>query len=199
MSDSPPQPPKARRWRLSAVEVIVLIGIVALLVSIAMPSLNRRRELKLAYAAQRGCPRALNGLAMALTMHQQANGGAVPQDLDALQKAVQKEMGPDTWRLFTCPYASARGHRPCAPGAVCDTWYVYCVPPAVTTYSQVADPGRAVCAYEPLANHDGSGIMVLYWDGHVTWHDAAEARRIIAEVEAGHNPPREEMLKSTNR
>lgn len=110
--------------------MLVLIGIVAQLVSIAMPSLNRRRELKLAYAAQRGCPRALNGLAMALTMHQQANGGAVPQDLDALQKAVQKEMGPDTWRLFTCPYASARGHRPCAPGAVCDTWYIYLLHPA---------------------------------------------------------------------
>ena len=195
MSDATTQPAKPRRGRLSGTEVLVLVGIAALLLCIVLALMDRRREMRLAHAAQRGCPRALMQLTMALTMYLNANGDVIPQDLDALQRAVQTEMGADTWRLFTCPYASARGHPPCASGALHASWYVYCVPPGVTNYAQIAAPSRVVCAYEPLGNHDGTGMMVLYWDGHITWEDARQAKRIVDELRAGHNPPRAEVVK----
>jgi prepilin-type processing-associated H-X9-DG protein len=128
-------------------------------------------------------------------LYQHENAGALPPDLDALQKVVQTDAGANTWQLFTCPYASARGNPSCASGAACASWYVYCVPAGATNYKQIINSERAVCAYEPLSNHDGEGMMVLYWDGHVTWHDAGEAKKILDELQAGHNPPRAEELR----
>jgi prepilin-type processing-associated H-X9-DG protein len=52
-------------------------------------------------------------------------------------------------------------------------------------------PPGAVVAYEPLSNH-GNGMNVLYADGHVQWLDAGPGRRLMAELSAGHNPPRPE-------
>ena len=50
-----------------------------------------------------------------------------------------------------------------------------------------------VLAYEPPANHAGhgaDGMNVLYGDGHVDWVPEPEAARVIAELQAGFNPPR---------
>jgi prepilin-type processing-associated H-X9-DG protein len=55
-------------------------------------------------------------------------------------------------------------------------------------------PPEAVLAYEPLANH-GNGGNVLYADGRVAWEDAARLTKLIAELNAGHNPPRPERLE----
>ena len=50
-------------------------------------------------------------------------------------------------------------------------------------------PRNAVLAYEPLGNH-GAGLNVLFADGSVQWLDATQGQRLIAELAAGHNPPR---------
>jgi hypothetical protein len=47
-----------------------------------------------------------------------------------------------------------------------------------------------VLAYEHLPNHGHAGIHVLFGDGNVRWLDHAEAERLVAELGAGHNPPR---------
>jgi prepilin-type processing-associated H-X9-DG protein len=47
-----------------------------------------------------------------------------------------------------------------------------------------------VLAYEHLPNHSHGGMNVLYGDGNVRWVDAADAERLVAELSAGHNPPR---------
>jgi prepilin-type processing-associated H-X9-DG protein len=171
------------------VKILVLVGIVALVVSLAVPSLNRRREQQLAWLAQRKCPHTIGGIGILAQMYGNDNGGAVPPDLDALQRYARKESGGDITESFICPYAKARGVAPKQKGAVCMSSFVYVVPACVTHYSQIKHPGETVCAYEPLEDH-GLGTPVLYWDGHSTWYDAAEARRIIDEVTAGHNPPR---------
>jgi prepilin-type processing-associated H-X9-DG protein len=49
--------------------------------------------------------------------------------------------------------------------------------------------------YEPPCNHDHGGMNVLYADGHVDFIPMPTAKKIIAELHAGHNPPREDKLK----
>jgi hypothetical protein len=185
VTDALPTP--RREGRL--VKALVAVGVVALVLSLALPSLNRRREEKLAWLAQRACPSTLGKIGMLAQMYGNDNGGAVPPDLDALQRYAQKEFGGDIGGRFTCPYAQARGVAPKQKGAVCMSSFVYVVPPGVTHRSQIKQPGETVCAYEPLEDHDGLGTPVLYWDGHSTWYDAAEGKRIIEEVNAGRNPP----------
>ena len=185
MTNAPTQP----RGDGRLVKTLVVVGLVALVVSLVIPSLNRRREEKLAWLAQRACPSTLGKIGMLALMYENEHGGAVPPDLDALQRYAQKEFGGDISERFTCPYARARGVAPKQRGALCMSSFAYVVPAGVTHYSQIKQPGETVCAYEPLEDHDGLGTPVLYWDGHSTWYDAAEARRIIDEVKAGRNPP----------
>jgi hypothetical protein len=49
-------------------------------------------------------------------------------------------------------------------------------------------PSSSVIAYEPLSNH-GDGLWVAYADTKVEWLDAKRARKVLAELAAGHNPP----------
>jgi hypothetical protein len=167
----------------------------ALAVCIAVPAYIGVHDQRLRVLAQRKCPHTIGGIGAHAALYQSENAGAIPPDLDTLQRYVQKERGADTWKQFTCPYAQARGVAPTQHGVVCGSSYIYVVPPGVTHYAQIANPGETVCAYEPLEDHDGLGTPVLYWDGHSTWYDAPEAQRIIDEVTAGHNPPRAEAMK----
>lgn len=48
---------------------------------------------------------------------------------------------------------------------------------------------NVVVAYEPLKNHQSFGMNVLYGDGRVDWLNASEANKLLAELNAGHNPP----------
>jgi hypothetical protein len=63
--------------------------------------------------------------------------------------------------------------------------FVYC--PGLSADSVTGDH---VIAYERLPNHGGDGINVLGGDGRVRWFDGAEANYLVAELTAGHNPPR---------
>jgi hypothetical protein len=186
MTDPTPKLPRGE-W---LVKTLIGVGVIALAVSLLLPSLNRLREEKLAWLAQRKCPHTIGWIGNMALLYENDNGGALPPDLDALQRYASKEVGGDISDLFVCPYAKARGVAPKQQGAKCMSSFVYVVPPGVTQRSQIKDPGETVCAYEPLEDHDGLGTPVLYWDGHSTWYDAAEATRIIDEVKAGHNPPR---------
>ena len=47
-----------------------------------------------------------------------------------------------------------------------------------------------VLAYEHLPNHAHAGMNVLFGDGNVRWLERADAERLVAELGAGHNPPR---------
>jgi prepilin-type processing-associated H-X9-DG protein len=52
-----------------------------------------------------------------------------------------------------------------------------------------------VLVYEPLSNHQNRGMNVLFGDGHVEWFDLKQATKWLAELNAGHNPPRAEAVK----
>jgi hypothetical protein len=47
-----------------------------------------------------------------------------------------------------------------------------------------------VLAYDRPDNHAGNGINVLFGDGDVRWLERAQADHVVAELGAGHNPPR---------
>ena len=50
-----------------------------------------------------------------------------------------------------------------------------------------------VIAYEPLTNHANSGMNVLFGDGHVQFVGLPAATTLIAELNAGQNPPKTPM------
>jgi hypothetical protein len=49
---------------------------------------------------------------------------------------------------------------------------------------------NVVILYEDLTNHGQRGMNVLYGDMQVEFVDMAKAKKITAELQAGHNPPR---------
>ncbi|MEO6434207.1 MAG: hypothetical protein ABIP55_00385, partial [Tepidisphaeraceae bacterium] len=67
--------------------------------------------------------------------------------------------------------------------------YIYSGPARLSETDPPPPPDRIV-AYEPLVNHDDAGMNVLYEDGSVAWLDEKTARHVLAELIAGHNPPR---------
>lgn len=64
--------------------------------------------------------------------------------------------------------------------------YVYAAAPL----SADAVTLQHVLAYEPPAQHGGTGAHFLFGNGSVRWLDQPEADRFVAELSSGHNPPR---------
>lgn len=101
--------------------------------------------------------------------------------------------------VFTCPSSGGEPATGATTREVADHFrsdpercsYVY-----VGGTLTARHPADCVVAYEPLANHKGEGMNVLYNDGHVEWVAKGEAERVIAELGAGHNPPRPAMAVS---
>jgi len=52
--------------------------------------------------------------------------------------------------------------------------YVY-----LTPNLKYPSPTRIPVVTEPLANHDGAGLSILYSDGSVQWHKPDEAQKIL--------------------
>jgi prepilin-type processing-associated H-X9-DG protein len=50
-------------------------------------------------------------------------------------------------------------------------------------------PDDAVVVYEKVGNHGNQGTNVLFKDGHTEWYDATATATLMAELNAGHNPP----------
>ena len=178
---SPADASRARTaTRLGLVEVCLV-----LLISILLPSLCRAREP----ANRVKCASNLKQIGLALAEYARANNGRYPPDLSVLLQP-QSDLAP---AVFTCPSSSdvpatgdtpeARSHNlRSAPGHLS---YVYV---GAGLSSSDALPGR-VLVYEPLANHGGEGMNVLYTNGDVTFIPMPDADRLIAELQSRHSPP----------
>jgi prepilin-type processing-associated H-X9-DG protein len=55
-------------------------------------------------------------------------------------------------------------------------------------WTTATTPADAVVAYEPLTNHGGAGMNVLFGDGHVNWLNATKAQIILATAAQGKPP-----------
>jgi prepilin-type processing-associated H-X9-DG protein len=144
------------------------------------PTIHRARQVK--------CASNLRQIGMALSLYTKDAGS--PQYPPGLELLVEKaDVGPD---VFVCPAAGDQKATGATTrqrvedflaGKHCS--YVY-----VGAKLTAGDSAAHVVAYEPLSNHGGVGANVLYNDGSVARLEKAEAARVIAELEAGHNPPR---------
>ena len=124
-------------------------------------------------------------------MYAAENGGRYPQDFTAL--LLTQDL---TSEVFVCyatdderadgPTIQAVAEKLSAGGHLS---YVY-TGKGMTLNS----PADAVLAYEPLSNH-GGGMNVLFADGRVNWIDPVQGRKLLAELAAGHNPPRVAALR----
>lgn len=146
-----------------ALGVLFVIGVLALIVSIVLP-LVRDREL--------WCPQHLKQIGSALLLYAMENDHRYPPTLSPLFTGRNAVLNP---KALKCPAAAG--------------------PDIASSYTYVGggmtdrEGNDTVVAYDANHMHDGF-IYVLYGDGHVDGVERPDANYLIAEVTAGHNPPR---------
>jgi prepilin-type processing-associated H-X9-DG protein len=141
----------SRRPKITLTAVLVSVGIVALLISIVLPILDRLRQT----SGIVPCASNMRVIGQALLLYSLEHGGRYPQRLDEL-------LGYD-WSPSKDRFVCAVSGKP----------VLFIAPRAVKADLTCDD----VVAYEPLPAHDGEGSDVLYGDGHVTWLTAVELER----------------------
>ena len=149
-----------------------------------LPTTGRPRE----GANRIKCASNLKQIGLALQIYSQDNGKRYPPTLDEV--LVECDI---TSEVFCCP----SGNDDRAIGPTTQALLQDFHKPGHNSYVYVAgnQPDRTftdtyVLAYEQPANHANKGMNILYGDGHVDWVTQAEATRVVAELQAGFNPPR---------
>jgi prepilin-type processing-associated H-X9-DG protein len=165
---------RPRNRETLVVSILLCVGVLALIISVVLPYLNYVK-------ARRGrvpCSSNLRQIGQGVAMYANDYRNAYPSDLAALVKHADLHPGilvcPDTkdTPAKTAEQVYSGGHLS----------YVY-IP-----LKGPSEPGDAVMAYEPLANH-GNGSYVLFNDGRVEWIEKHTAAKAIAELQKGLNPP----------
>jgi prepilin-type processing-associated H-X9-DG protein len=136
-------------------EMLVIVGIIALLISIILPSLERKRQIEAAQA----CPRHLRNIGQALLMYANDYGGVYPPTLDVLatSEVFSKE-------IVSCPIT----RKP----------FIFLAPGSVAKSLGEED----LLVYEPPEYNDGEGSNLLFGDGHVSWQPAAVVQQYVARA-----------------
>jgi prepilin-type processing-associated H-X9-DG protein len=171
------------RRRPVALYVAIALACVIVLVPVLISSLDRSRH---DHPPRLRCASNLRQIGQGIAMYANENKGAFPDDLATV--LLTQDI---TSEVFVCPntndtFAEGPTTRVVATNLTAGGHlsYVY-VGKGLTANS----PPGAVVAYERQSNHP-DGMNVLYLDGHVEWHTAAEAKTLTDELAAGHNPPR---------
>jgi prepilin-type processing-associated H-X9-DG protein len=148
-----------------------------------LPMLNRMRDVgdPLTWDA-----RNMRQIGQALMLYARAHQGQYPPRLGCLLAD-----GNVTTEVFVSPLSNdtkAMGDTIEAREAALESGghesYIY-----VPNLNSSVDP-RTVVLYEPLTDHSGDGMNVLFGDGHVEFDTKQQAAGMIAEIKAGFNPPR---------
>jgi hypothetical protein len=159
---------------LCAVAGLVLWGLLT-------PSISRPTGR----ALRSKCLNNLRVLGTAVRQYAAANGGRLPGGpADLVTTGL---VSPDA---FVCPASGGEG----ATGATAAEVAAKLSDPLHLTYvyagkGLVNPPNSAVLFYEPLAHHS-KGSHVLFAHGEVEWLSAKAAGKLVAELQAGFNPPR---------
>lgn len=183
-----PDESTSRSRRIRRLRGLLLIGMGAVIITIAVSDLftgprciSTTRTLCKSHLSQ-------IGKGLILYTSDPANRGAYPKDL--LPLLVDGEMSPE---VFICPGSNDTKASGPTTRAMYDDFtkpgrcsYIY---RAAGLTTATVTP-QHVLAHERLGNHTDPGINVLYGDGSVEWLDADKAKKLIAELDAGYNPPR---------
>jgi len=137
-------------------------------------------------AKQVQCSSNLQQIGAALSSYTSNNNGKYPPKLGALLDA-----GLVLPSVFVCPHTADTP----APGSDGKTQAVNLEKGGHLSYIYLGQnldqnsPDDAVVMYEKLGNHANQGTNVLFKDGHTEWYDATQTSTLMAELNAGHNPP----------
>ena len=149
-------------------------GFISLMTSILLPSLNRAREQANAVK----CAGSMRQIGMALHVYAEKNKGRFPDSVDALVK-----QGYLKAPVQGCPtHGPAGGGGGGAGQTVTPPGYVY-----IGKGLKDSSEASVVLLYEEPA-HNG-GMNVLYSDGQVEYFGRDTAARLLADLQAGRNPP----------
>jgi prepilin-type processing-associated H-X9-DG protein len=166
---------------------VILFGVVAVAWSL-MPKLTSTR----AVANEVKCGANLRLIGQAMVLYANNHQGQYP---DTIGELVEEGIPTS---VFVC---SGSNDEDAEPGATTQETvanihagghlsYIYLAKGMTNTgYANV------VLVYEPLSNHQNKGMNVLFGDGHVEWFDLKLATKWLAELNAGHNPPRTGAVK----
>lgn len=169
---------KSAVW-LGSAELLFLLAFALIL-----PNMGR--------ASERGnrvkCSSNLRQIGLGFQMYANDNQGQLPPDLMTI--LATQEL---TSAVFNCPSSSDVPAAGATPQQMLQDFQN----PGRYSYVHAGFTGTAltatadhVLAYEHAANHDNRGMNVLYGDGHVQWLEKPAADHVVAELKAGHNPPR---------
>jgi len=139
------------------------------------------------------CASNLKQIGLAMMLYANENGGVYPNAVDQLV-TFHSEYISD---IFCCPQASdtpATGPTTQAVAANLMAGghlsYVY-LGNGFTNAASV----DAVLAHETPGHHRGGGMNVLFGDLHVEFISERQAKALLAELQAGFNPPRPPTLR----
>jgi prepilin-type N-terminal cleavage/methylation domain-containing protein/prepilin-type processing-associated H-X9-DG protein len=174
------------------VELLVVIGIIALLISILLPTLARARES----ANRTKCLANLRSIGQALAMYEQTNQGKLPNqnpkgtalDYDAVNLTLIEfyKDALESAAVFYCPsdrddspsdIVTADPTLPNSARVSYDFYSIYWMPeygPQVTRLKNapvVWDWDGGSVPTTELQNHGNKGGNVLYSDGHADWQE----------------------------
>lgn len=195
----------ARTRVLFALTLAVCLLAIGLVVS---PSLRPSLSRDIVYAHRKSCMAHLRSIGDALRVYANGHDGKYPDSLETLILSGADVRGSD----FQC-----RGSPDYIPDAITPALlaqqisslgvpdgfeglsgregqrssrylsYVYVAPKLKVVTSE------SVVLFEPIENHDDR-VHVLFGDGSIKPIEQPRAKRFLMELQAGHNPPRAEML-----
>jgi prepilin-type processing-associated H-X9-DG protein len=129
----------------------------------------------------------MRALGQAIQMYANNNHGKLPDDLAALRN--EEDISP---AVFVCPSSSDQPASGPTTRAVREDFakpghvsYLYLGGGLSIAIFQDRD---IVLMYEPLSNHGGSGMNVLFGDGSVEWVQGPGAQKILAQVTSAQRP-----------
>lgn len=167
----------------------VLIGsiLLALLIAILIPVVSWLQAARFELKARR-CPSNLRQIGLAMLMYANDHGGQIPPTPDLLLDPAADGVRSEE---FVCPFT----HDHPASGKTAAELRADLARPGHNSYVFTGLTGQFndltidhVLAYDRPGNHTGANV--LYGDGHGVWLDDQQTAHLIAELNAGHNPPR---------
>jgi len=162
---------RVRRAGRTLAHAALCLGVAATFLWVLLLSLSWLTRRDPGLAARSTCAISMRCDSGYISLYAQAHGGQLPKSLDDLVAC-----GAALPQELQCPSARTSNTS---------VFYAYWG----SGLRQPCDP-RAVLLTESLQNHNGKGMNVCFADGTVKFIDGKSAKKLLAELEAGHNPPR---------
>ncbi|HEY8665921.1 MAG TPA: H-X9-DG-CTERM domain-containing protein [Tepidisphaeraceae bacterium] len=170
------------RKKSSLVLLIGLISVVGMLLIFGILNANKPRVYYTPNWAK--CGSNLRQIGQAMMLYANEHHGKYP---DMIEELLDEDFGAE---ILVCPSTNDTK----AIGATTQAIAANVATPGHLSYIYLGKgftsqclPNTVLC-YEPVTNH-GDGSNVLFGDGHVEFMSAAQMKKIIADLNAGRNPP----------